>query len=245
MQQRQQDDERPSDARQPRRAEAGPPRLRGRPQRASRATLYPLTAQGLLGTMGRRGKPKRSVGPDEDCSISRPSQLSCREHEVSAPGNCQAAATAVRHVVIAAARSTRCVWADAPVARPTIAVAPGVGKRRRPAQRAARAVCRLARSAAGQPTRQRAGRGPPGYLRTRSLRTRERGTPYFGRKALPQQTYLERDRRWSCVWRAWPAGAIEVGVWGQQEPRGRPSAPAGGGVGDLRAGDDRPAAARP
>ena len=27
---------------------------------------------------------------------------------------------------------------------------------------------------------------------------------YFGRKALPQQTYLERDRRWSCVWRAWP-----------------------------------------
>ena len=22
--------------------------------------------------------------------------------------------------------------------------------------------------------------------------------------ALPQQTYLERDRRWSCVWRAWP-----------------------------------------
>ena len=51
---------------------------------------------------------------------------------------------------------------------------PALAGRRRPAQRAASAVCRLARSAAGQPTRQRAGRGPPGYLRTRSLRTRER-----------------------------------------------------------------------
>ncbi len=29
----------------------------------------------------------------------------------------------------------------------------------------------------------------------------------------------------------WSGGAIEVGVWGQQEPRGRPSAPAGGGGG--------------
>ena len=34
------------------------------------------------------------------------------EREVAGLGNCQAAATSVRHVLIAAARSTRCVWAD-------------------------------------------------------------------------------------------------------------------------------------
>ena len=40
--------------------------------------------------------------------------LPCGEREVSSPQelNCQAAATAVRHVSIAAARSVRCVWAD-------------------------------------------------------------------------------------------------------------------------------------
>src|SRR5260370_27443403 len=74
--------------------------------------------------------------------------------------------------------------ADAPVIRTR---RPALAGRRRPAQRAASAVCRLARSAAGQPTRQRAGRGPPGYLRTQSLRTRERGTPTRLRTRLTSQ----------------------------------------------------------
>ncbi len=73
---------------------------------------------------------------------------------------------------------------------------PALAGRRRPALRAASAVCRLARSAAGQPTRQRAGRGPPGYLRTRSLRTRERGDPTRLRTRLTfQRRTLKTSQR--------------------------------------------------
>jgi hypothetical protein len=38
--------------------------------------------------------------------------LPCGERKASALRNCQAAASAVRHVSIAVARSTRCVWAE-------------------------------------------------------------------------------------------------------------------------------------
>ena len=44
----------------------------------------------------------------EGLSRCRAASTKCRRLR-----NCQAAATAVRHVVIAAARSTRCVWAEA------------------------------------------------------------------------------------------------------------------------------------
>src|SRR5208337_3095403 len=44
-----------------------------------------------------------------------------------------------------------------------------------------------------------------GEIRDERRRVPKRRLPnYFGRKALPQQTSPELDRRWSCVWRAWP-----------------------------------------
>ena len=55
----------------------------------------------------------------------------------------------------------------------------------------------------------RTGSGPSNGAQTNggcwvSERRRVPKPNYFGRKALPQQTFLERDRGRSCVWRAWP-----------------------------------------
>jgi hypothetical protein len=54
--------------------------------------------------------PERScLGSDPISALSR-----CRAANAKrrCPSNCQAAATTVRHVVIATARNARCVWAE-------------------------------------------------------------------------------------------------------------------------------------
>ena len=100
---------------------------------------------------------------------------------------------------------------------------PALAGRRRPALRAASAVCRLARSAACQPTRQRAGRGPPGYLRTRSLRTRERRAPTRLRTRL---TFQRRTLKTSQ--RVAPSGSQTPGLTtGATPPAVHPRGPTG------------------
>src|SRR5208337_427223 len=97
---------------------------------------------------------------------------------------------------------------------------PELAGRRHPTHRVASAVCRLARSAAGQPTRQRAGRGPPGYLRTRSLRTRERGAPTRLRTRL---TFQRRTPKTSQ--RVAPSGSQSPGLSTGATPPARGSPP--------------------
>ena len=63
--------------------------------------------------------PISMTGRSKRCGMSWTALSRCRAESAKCRclRNCQAAATAVRHVVIAAARSTRCVWAEVRVGR--------------------------------------------------------------------------------------------------------------------------------